>query len=84
MGLWSGLGRVLGGLLVKKVSTVADDGAESVVRRPTGFGWSAGAVLGFAVLWHFLLWPLLNYFFPEVGFPPITTDLLSILAGLGM
>lgn len=78
-----GVVRGVGRLFVKTGSAVADDGTENVTRRPTRFSWSVGAVLGFAVLWHFLLWPLLNHWFPEVGFPPVTTELLSILAGLG-
>ena len=79
-----GVARGVGGLFVKQVSAVAEDGTENVNRRATRFTKAAGVIVGLALLYHFLLWPSLNFHFPEYGFPPIDADLLSILAGLGM
>lgn len=40
-------------------------------------------LLGLACLWHYLLWPILNFHFPEYGFPAIRLDGLDGLGGLG-
>lgn len=37
-------------------------------------------LLGLACLWHYLLWPILNFHFPEYGFPDIR---LNGMDGLG-
>ena len=38
------------------------------------------SVTAFLLIYHFLVWPLLNHHFPEYGFPPI--DLAALGAAL--
>ena len=84
MGVLSALAGGLAGLFVKKVTTVAGDGAQVTRRQARKSTKALFYVLGFMVAWHFVLWPVLNYFFPEAGFPPIDAGLLSGLLSLGI
>lgn len=83
MGVLSTLAGGLASLFVKKVTTMEPDGARVTRRKARRFTKPLAYVLGFMVAWHFVLWPVLNYFFPEVGFPPIDDGLLSGLLSLG-
>ena len=60
------------------------DGAQVTRRKARKSTKALAYVLGFMVVWHFILWPVLNYFFPEVCFPPIDAGLLSGLLSLGI
>lgn len=84
MGILSTIAGGLAGLFIKKVTVMEQDGAQ-VTRHKTRKSTKALAcVLGFMVAWHYILWPMLNYFFPEVGFPPIDAGLLSGMLSLGL
>ncbi|MEG6502414.1 MULTISPECIES: hypothetical protein [unclassified Desulfovibrio] len=82
------LGAALGGIgrmFVRKVTTVdTETGDESTRRQVTPFGKGSIIVIGGALLYHFILWPVLNYHFPHYGFPPIDAALLTVLTGMGM
>lgn len=84
MGVLSTVAGGLAGLFVKKVTTVAGDGARVTRRQARIFTKPLACVLGFMVAWHFVLWPVLNFFFPEVGFPPLDIGLLGGLLNLGI
>ena len=77
MGVLSTLAGGLAGLFVKKVTTVAGDGARVTRRQARIFTKPLACVLGFMVAWHFVLWP-------EVGFPPLDIGLLGGLLNLGI
>lgn len=83
MGLLGTLVGAVGGLLTRKITETAPDGAQTTRRKPRRFTYAAFYVLAAVLLYHFLLWPVLNFHFPEYGFPPIDAALLSVLAGLG-
>ena len=83
-GLLGTLVGAVGGLLTRRITETAPDGARVTRRKPRRFTRFAGWVLAAVVLYHFLLWPILNFHFPEYGFPPIGPELLSVLAGIGM
>ena len=74
-----GLAKNAAGILVKKVTTVEADGAEVTKTKARegvkGIGWIAG----FFLLWHFILHPLLSYFFPECAFPALDCGWLGTL-----
>lgn len=75
----------VGSRFVRKVTTVdTETGDESTKRQATPFGKASIVVIGCALLYHFILWPVLNYHFPHYGFPPIDAALLTVLTGLGM
>lgn len=79
-----GVARGVGGLFTKTRTTTADDGTETESHRVRPFPASLAALLVFLLLYHLLIWPWLNYHFPEYGFPPLDLSLLSTLAGWGM
>lgn len=79
-----GLARGLGGLFTRRRTVTDDNGAQREVRTARPFTVSLGVLLACLLLYHFLLWPILNFHYPEYGFPPIDVALLSALAGLGM
>lgn len=82
------IGAALGGLgrlFVRKVTTTNEDtGDESTKRQATPFGKASVIVVGCALLYHYIVWPILNYHWPEYGFPPIDSALLSVLTSIGM
>lgn len=79
-----GLARGVGGLFTTTRTSTADDGTETEVRKVRPFRTSLAGLLVFLLLYHLLIWPWLNYHFPEYGFPPLDLSLLSTLVGLGM
>ena len=83
MGLLGTLVGAVGGLLTRKITETAPDGARVARRTPRRFTRCAGYALAALLFYHFLLWPVLNFHFPEYGFPPIGAELLSVLTGLG-
>ena len=83
MGLLGTLVGAVGGLLTRKITETAPDGAQVTRRKARPFTCAAAYTLAVVLLYHFLLWPILNFHFPEYGFPPIGPELLSVLAGLG-
>ena len=32
--------------------------------------------------WHFIVFPVLSYLFPDVGFPPLTVDIINLVPTL--
>ena len=84
MGLLGTLAGAVGGLLTRRITETAPDGAQATRRKPRRFTCAAFCVLSAVLLYHFLIWPVLNFHFPEYGFPPIDAALLSVLAGIGM
>lgn len=84
MGVLSTLAGGLAGLFVKKVTTMEPGGAQVTRRQARSFTRPLAYVLGFMVAWHFVIWPVLNFFFPEVGFPPLDIGLLGGLLNLGI
>ena len=82
------LGAALGWVGSKFVRTVtttnADTGDESTKRQATPFGKASAIIIGCALLYHFIVWPILNYHYPQYGFPDIDSILLSTVAGMGM
>lgn len=50
------------------------------VLRPVPTGLAAAVAL--LALWHFVAWPVLNYLFPAVGFPPLTVDIIRLVPAL--
>ena len=85
MGLLSAIIGSVVGLFVRKVTTVdPSSGDEITRRRPTGFGMSAAGVIAFLLLYHLLLWPILNYHFPQYAFPPLDLSVLgAVLPAIG-
>ena len=83
-GLLGTLVGAVGGLLTRKITETAPDGAQVTRRKARRFTRAAFYVLAAVLIYHFLLWPILNFHFPEYGFPPIGPELLSVLAGIGM
>lgn len=84
MSLLSTLGGVLGGVLMRKVSTVDAKGQPQTGRRMRRPVKALVWVLGFLLVWHFLAWPVLNHLWPEVGFPALDARLLGSLLTLGL
>lgn len=82
MGLLGTLVGAVGGLLTRKITETAPDGAQMTRRKARRFTRAAFYVLAAVLIYHFLLWPVLNFHFPEYGFPPIGAELLTALAGL--
>ena len=84
MSLLSTLGGVLAGVVMRRVTTVSADGQvheKRKVRRPVkALVW----LLAFLLLYHLLLWPVLNYLWPEVGFVQIDAHLLGSILTLGL
>ncbi len=74
----------VGSKLVRKVITTDDNGDESTKRQATAFSKGSAAVLGCALLYHFIAWPILNHHWPEYGFPSIDSALLAVLTNFGM
>ena len=68
------------GLFFRRVTTTDADGNESERRKARPVPAALFALLVFLMLYHFLVWPVLNYHFPEYGFPPL--DLAAIGAAL--
>lgn len=66
-------------ILVKKVTTVEPDGEEVTKTKARegvkGIGW----IVGFLLVWHFILQPLLSYFFPQCAFPALDCGWLGTL-----
>ena len=65
------------GLFFRRVTTTDADGNESERRKARPV---PAALFALLALYHFLIWPVLNFHFPEYGFPPI--DLNAIGAAL--
>lgn len=82
MGLLGTLVGAAGGLLTRKITETAPDGAQATRRKARRFTRAAAYTLAAVLIYHFLLWPVLNFHFPEYGFPPIGAELLTALAGL--
>lgn len=82
MGLFGILAKTAGGLLTRKITETAPDGVQVTRRKARRFTRAAVHVLSAALIYHFLLWPVLNHHFPEYGFPPLGAELLTALAGL--
>lgn len=82
MGILSSIAGGIAGMFVKKITSTADDGTETEQKKMRPFPVAALAVFAFALLHHFYIWPLLNYFFPNIGFPAISAELLSVLGAL--
>ena len=82
------LGAALGGLarlFVRKVTTTNEEtGDESTRRQATPFGKASAVIIGCTLLYHYIVWPILNYHFPQYGFPDIDSIVLSALGGIGM
>ena len=74
----------VGSKLVRTVITTDDNGEESTKRQATPFSKGSIVVVGCALLYHFIAWPILNHHYPEYGFPPIDSMLLSFLTNFGM
>lgn len=84
MGLLSTVAGGIAGMFIKKVTSTADDGTATEQRSIRAFPTATIVVLGCALLYHIFIWPVLNYHFPEYGFPPLGTELLSVLLSIGM
>ncbi len=81
------LGATIGGLgrlFIRKVTTTNEEGDESTKRQATPFGKASVVVVGCALLYHYIVWPILNYHFPQYGFQDIDSVVLSVVSGLGM
>lgn len=68
------------GLFFRRVTTTDAEGKESERRKARPVPATLFVLLVFLMLYHFLAWPVLNYHFPEYGFPPL--DLAAIGAAL--
>lgn len=84
MGLLSTVAGGIAGMFVKKVISTDTAGKETEKSTMRPFPTAAIVVLGCALLYHVFIWPVLNYHFPEYGFPPLGTELLSVLLSIGM
>ncbi|MDE7063864.1 MAG: hypothetical protein K2O70_00110 [Desulfovibrionaceae bacterium] len=84
MGLLGTLAKTAGGLLTRKITETAPDAARTTRRATRRFTRWAGYVLTAALIYHFLLWPVLNHHFPEYGFPPLGLELLTGLFAAGL
>lgn len=73
----------VGSKFVRTVTTTDENGDESTKRQTTRFGKGSIIVLGCALLYHYIVWPILNYHFPQYGFPDIDSIILSAV-GIGM
>lgn len=82
------LGAAIGGLgrlFIRKVTTTNDEtGDESTTRQATPFGKASAVIIGCTLLYHYIVWPILNHHFPQYGFPDIDAIVLSALGGIGM
>lgn len=74
----------VGSKFVRTVTTTDENGEESTKRQATGVGKGSIIVVGCALLYHFIVWPIINYHWPEYDFPPIDGGLLSVLTSIGM
>ena len=71
------------GVFVKKVMAIDNEGEEVTKTKARegvkGVGW----IVGFLLLWHFILQPLLSHFFPGCEFPALDCGWLgTLLMGL--
>lgn len=71
------------GIVVKKVTTFDSEGEEVTKTKARegikGVGW----IIGFLLLWHFILQPLLSHFLPGCEFPALDCGWLgTLLMGL--
>lgn len=83
MGLFGMLAARIGGAFVRKVTTIdTETGKEKTARTATPLGKGTMIVIGAALLWEVILYPILNYHFPHYGFPAIGAELLAVLASL--
>lgn len=73
----------VGSWFVKKVTTVEEDGTETERKKPRPMPIALTLVVGFFVLWYFVLHPILAFHFPEYGFPNIGAELLSLIINMG-
>ena len=82
------LGAAIGGLarlFVRKVTTTNEDtGEDNTKRQATPFGKASAVIVGCTLLYHYIVWPILNYHCPQYGFPDIDSIVLSTLASIGM
>ncbi len=82
------LGAAIGGLarlFVRKVTTTNEDtGEDNTKRQATPFGKASLVILGCALLYHYIVWPIINYHFPQYGFQDIDSFVLSVISGIGM
>lgn len=82
------LGAAIGGLarlFVRKVTTTNEDtGEDNTKRQATPFGKASAVIIGCTLLYHYIVWPILNHHFPQYGFPDIDSIVLSTLASIGM
>lgn len=74
----------VGSKLVRTVITTDDNGEESTKRQVTPFGKTSAVIIGCALLYHYIVWPMLNYHYPQYGFPDIDAIVLSAIGGIGM
>ena len=72
----------MGRLFVKKVTVVDPDGEENTKTSPRE-GWKGlGWIVGFLILWHFVLQPVLAHHFSDYDFPALDWGWLTgLLAG---
>lgn len=68
------------GLFFRRVTTTDAAGHECEGRKARPVPAALMGLLAFLAMYHFLIWPVLNFHFPEYGFPPI--DLGAIAASL--
>lgn len=82
------IGAAIGGLarlFVRKVTTTNEEtGEDNIKRQATPFGKASAVIIGCTLLYHYIVWPILNYHFPQYGFPDIDSIVLSALGGIGM
>ena len=81
-------GAAIGGLarlFVRKVTTTNEEtGEDNTKRQATPFGKASAVIVGCTLLYHYIVWPILNYHYPQYGFPDIDSIVLSTLASIGM
>ena len=82
------LGAALGWVGSKFVRTVTttneETGEGNTKRQATPFGKASAVIVGCTLLYHYIVWPILNYHCPQYGFPDIDSIVLSTLASIGM
>ncbi len=74
------LAAAVSSLFFRRVVEVKDDGAPGERRQARPLPAALAVLLAFLALYHFIIWPVLNFHFPEYGFPPL--DLATIGAAL--
>lgn len=68
------------GLFFRRVTTTDAAGQECEGRKARPVPAALTGALAFLIAYHFILWPILNFHFPEYGFPHL--DLGAVAASL--